>query len=154
VKRKYAQRRIIKWESRSKVDGKKPRTYASWSAMIYRCVKSQDPEKQKHYGSVTVCDRWLRSFDAFVEDMGERPEGMTLDRWPNRLGNYEPGNCRWATPKQQSNNHSGVVIIDIGDFTGSIEEWCQALKRNRKTVDTRLHRGWTPYRALFEPIHR
>lgn len=120
--------------------------------MVYRCTKMTNPTNLKTYADVVVCDRWLNSYDAFVEDMGERPPGMSIDRYPDRNGNYEPGNCRWATRKEQNNNHSGVVTIDIGDFTGTIEEWCQALKRNRKTVDTRLHRGWTPYDALFREV--
>lgn len=48
-----------------------------------------------------MCEQWRNSFDAFFDYMGERPEGKTLDRWPNRKGNYEPGNCRWATAHEQ-----------------------------------------------------
>jgi hypothetical protein len=147
--RKYAQRKVIKWQTRSKGDGKKSPTYQSWHAMIYRCTKSTEPRREKYYRQTIVCDRWLNSFDAFVEDMGERPEGKTLDRWPDTTGNYEPGNCRWATPAQQSANSRAARILNVGDFTGSVAEWCAALKLNRKTVDTRLHRGWSPYEALY-----
>lgn len=76
-------------------------TYATWQSMKKRCSR---PEKIHYFGKVTVCDRWKNSFENFLEDMGERPDGMTLDRYPDPNGNYEPNNCRWATPLQQRHN--------------------------------------------------
>ena len=73
--------------------------------MRQRC---RDPKSRwfKNYGGrgVSVCERWLNSFSAFLADMGEPPPGLTLDRWPNNDGNYEPGNCRWATRAEQRAN--------------------------------------------------
>lgn len=78
-------------------------TYSSWIAMRYRCNnQNSDHKKNYHDLGVKVCDRW-NSFESFLADMGERPIGKTIDRI-NPFGNYEPQNCRWATPKQQMNN--------------------------------------------------
>lgn len=80
-------------------------TYSTWIAMKARCYNRKDIGF-KYYGGrgITVCDAWKNNFEVFLADMGLRPKGMTLDRFPDNDGNYEPGNCRWATPKQQSNN--------------------------------------------------
>lgn len=80
------------------------RTYRSWTMMWARCRGTSSDRDLANYKwrGITVCDRW-QSFEAFLADMGERPEGTSLDRIDND-GNYEPGNCRWATPKQQAAN--------------------------------------------------
>jgi hypothetical protein len=79
-------------------------TYAIWAQVIQRCTNPKS-SAWKWYGArgITVCDRWRYSFSAFLEDMGERPEGLSIDRIDND-GNYEPGNCRWATKSQQNAN--------------------------------------------------
>ena len=79
-------------------------TYEIWATAKQRCF---NPNNQRYrlYGArgITMCERWRNSFQAFYEDMGPRPEGMSLDRI-NNDGNYEPGNCRWATQQQQVDN--------------------------------------------------
>lgn len=77
--------------------------YNRWATMLDRCLRPESAN-WKNYGGrgITVCERWMR-FDNFLADMGEPPAGMTLDR-VNNDGNYEPGNCRWATPKEQRAN--------------------------------------------------
>lgn len=82
-------------------------THRSWKAMLQRCHQPT-ASQFAYYGGrgISVCDRWrgIGGFINFLTDMGERPDGMTLDRWPNKDGNYEPGNCRWATKTEQANN--------------------------------------------------
>lgn len=83
----------------------KSRTYASWRAMINRCENPKEPGYDYYGGrGITVCSRWRESFEDFLADLGERPSGKTLDRFPDKDGNYEPGNCRWATPAEQLRN--------------------------------------------------
>jgi hypothetical protein len=78
--------------------------YSSWNAMMARCYLPKHTKYAEYGGrGITVAERW-HSFENFLADMGPRPEGTTLDRWPNPAGNYEPGNVRWATPKQQRDN--------------------------------------------------
>ena len=134
------------------VNGKRTPEYSSWYFMIYRCTQSQNPSNANYYGNVGVCKRWLKSFDNFCADMGPRPPGTSLDRYPDPYGNYKPSNCRWATRQQQSNNMTSSTRIDIGMFTGTVSEWSRALKLPRVTIDWRWRNGFTPYETLFTPV--
>lgn len=89
--------------------------YLSWASMIARC-RNPKATGYRYYGGrgITVCDSW-RIFGNFLADMGERPPGRTLDRWPDREGNYEPGNCRWAGSIEQSRNSAKTKPVIRSD---------------------------------------
>lgn len=123
--------------------------YAAWANAIYRC---ENPNAQQWplYGArgVAVCDRWRFSFAAFYEDMGPRPSSNhSLDRYPDVNGNYEPGNCRWATAREQSNNKRNTPRI----AGMSPKELSAATGLPYTTIANRLRRGWSERRILSQP---
>lgn len=126
-------------------------TYASWKAMKQRCFREADPYFPNYGGrGISVHPKWM-TFDGFVADMGERPEGTTLDRI-DLNGNYEPGNCRWATITQQNRNRSDTHWVELNGERKSLAEWCELRGLSPKMVLLRVKRfGWSYSEALNTP---
>jgi hypothetical protein len=108
--------------------------FHSWNGIRRRCYGKTSAD-YKDYGGrgITVCDRWLgpQGFQNFLADMGTKPSpSHSLDRWPNNDGNYEPSNCRWATPKEQVENRR---IKRIEKFTDE-ELLKEVARRNLKII--------------------
>lgn len=128
------------------------RTWNSWRAMRSRCERKNDV----HFGNygargITVCERWLK-FEPFLADMGIRPAGLTLDRFPNRDGNYEPTNCRWATSLEQSHNSASTgQLIEFQGRAQSVNGWASERRLGKNTIHRRLAAGWSIERALTTP---
>lgn len=125
--------------------------YSVWREMCHRC-RNPSHAQWKDYGGrgISVCDRWKGEdgFMNFLSDMGERPDGLTLERKDNN-GNYEPGNCVWASRKVQAGNRRQGVPIQIGDFIATMQEWCTALRISPSTFHYRVNNlGETAEQAL------
>lgn len=127
--------------------------YNIWHSMKLRC-HTPGSSMYYRYGAVgiSVCDRWRDSFEAFISDMGPRPSMRhSVDRIDGR-GNYEPGNCRWATYTEQANNRRDNHLITIGGRTQNVSQWAQEYGLKKNQVYNRLALGWTPLKALTTPI--
>ena len=127
------------------------RTYSTWQSMRGRCENPKHNAYSK-YGNkgVTVCERWLK-FENFLEDMGERPVGKTLDRKENNKG-YYPENCRWATNKEQGNNKTTNHLLTFQNKTQSIAQWAEEIGIKYHTINSRIKKGWSVERTLTEPV--
>lgn len=124
------------------------RAYGIWSGMIQRCHTPTNSSFDRYGGrGIKVCDRWRYSFAAFLEDMGQPAEGTSLDRVDND-GDYEPGNCRWATIAEQSSNRRDTRKIGYNGESLTLSEWSRRLGLHHMTISDRLKRGWPLDRAL------
>lgn len=126
------------------------KTYRIWQAMLNRCRNKNVPHYCNYGGrGITVCDRWA-NYENFVSDMGKCPEGdMSIDRIDND-GNYEPGNCRWATRKEQNRNKRGNRLITYDGETMILKEWAERLDIDQASLRERLEK-WDLSRALTQP---
>lgn len=111
------------------------RTYTTYKTMVQRCT-NPEATGYEHYGArgITICDRWLESFENFLEDMGERPEGRTLDRKDNDKG-YSKDNCRWATQSEQRRNSSTSRrwFVNGKEYETALDA-AKELKVNKSTI--------------------
>jgi len=125
--------------------------YGVWRKMRGRCESPSDA-RHSYYGArgINVCERW-KSFEAFLADMGERPSPLhSLDRI-NVDGNYEPGNCRWATRKEQNRNTRRNVFITFQGEKRIVSEWAEKLGINYQTLCTRLFELRWPVAIALSP---
>ena len=126
-------------------------TYLSWLAMVRRCTDINSSNYGRYGGAgISVCGRW-KSFENFLDDMGERPANTSIDRVDNSRG-YEPGNCRWATATTQARNQRRNRLLTHDGMTMPLAAWAEKNNLNAGTLRTRLRDGWTVERALMQPV--
>ena len=110
--------------------------------MRERCLQPWSKDYARYGGAgVRVNEGWAESFEAFLADMGERPPGTTLDRYPDMAGDYEPGNCRWATDVQQQRNRRGLVLLEMDGVTQCMSAWAEQYGIKKTTLKYRLDKG-------------
>lgn len=127
--------------------------YRTYLSMHQRC---ENPNAQQYlnYGArgIAVCERW-NTFEAFLEDMGPRPSPKhSLDRFPNKDGNYEPGNVRWATVIEQNNNKRTCRYITFNGETKTLAQWARLTGISESALSGRIARGYSVARALTQPM--
>lgn len=128
--------------------------YKIWAGIKDRCHNPDTPS-YKNYGArnIRVCQRWLDSFEDFMEDMGERPSPLhTVDRINNNEG-YFPSNCRWATRKQQQRNSRQNRLLTYMGKTLCVAEWSEVIGIEDKVLRSRIERGWSVEKALTTPVN-
>lgn len=130
------------------------RVYSIWKDMRKRCQNPKATHFENYGGrGIRVCAEW-EDFHAFYADMGEPPSGAhTLDRMDSN-GNYEKGNCRWATMKEQSRNRRNNHMITHDGRTLCLSEWAELRGMSERGLWQRLRRGWPLEKALAQPMRR
>lgn len=127
-------------------------SYRTWRDMISRCANEKN-RAYNHYGGrgITVCERWTK-FENFYADMGDRPDGLQIDRKDND-GNYEPGNCRWATHTENGNNRRTSRYIDYNGQSKTLKQWANEKGMAGSAFSRRIERLGI-HRAMTEPIKK
>jgi hypothetical protein len=125
--------------------------YRTWRNMLARCYNPKNNRFASYGGrGIAVCGRWRRSIDAFAEDMGRCPPGCSIDR-VNNDQDYEPGNCRWATSRQQSRNTSRNVILSHDGLSMTLTDWAERTGIPFRLLHQRIRAGWATDDALARP---
>jgi hypothetical protein len=125
--------------------------YKAWYAMRHRCSNNANANYSLYGGrGIRVCSEWDAGFNAFIADMGPRPDGMTLERIDVNSG-YFPENCIWADRKAQANNRTNNRVLSIRGRTKTVALWAMETRVAEAAIRTRLAKGWAAEAAVFTP---
>lgn len=146
--------RAEKSAERSKTHGKtNTPEHIIWKHIRQRCTNENDKSFDRYGGrGIRMCQRWMESFEAFLEDMGERPSPYHSIERKDNDGNYEPLNCIWATKSVQSMNTRRTMRVEYRGETHKLLELCVSRGISNAVVRWRLKRGWTVEQAIETPI--
>ena len=122
--------------------------FTVWTNMKERCLNPNHKSFNRYGGrGIKICDRWLESFENFLTDMGHPLPGLSIDRI-EVSGNYEPGNCRWATAEEQSNNRENNRTVEYDGRTQTIAQWAREIGMSRQALRHRLESCWSIEEAM------
>lgn len=127
--------------------------YQCWNGMMQRCYNPKHISYPKYGGAGVVVALPWHHFPNFKKDVGERPvsEFFSVDRFPDKNGNYTPDNTRWATRKQQQRNRRNNVFLTLGDVTQCQAAWSEELGWHPSKIKNRKRAGWSDERTLTTP---
>ncbi len=127
--------------------------YRVWANAVQRCCNPKNPYFPDYGGrGITICERWRESFRAFLSDVGPRPSPKYwIDRIDNN-GNYEPGNIRWATAKEQADNRRNSAYLSYMGETRRVRDWARLVGLGEETIQRRIRNGMTVELALTTPL--
>lgn len=130
-------------------------TYEVWCGMKKRCYRKSSISYSNYGGrGIYICDRWRNSFQNFLDDMGEKPDGKSIERIDND-GPYSPENCIWADRKTQSRNRRANRVIRFKGQEMCLSDWARTLGMPMSALSRRInHLGWDTEKALTTPIKK
>lgn len=127
-------------------------SYGIWKSIIQRCTNPKNLN-YPNYGmrGINICKEWRESFEQFYLDMGDRPDGKSIERIDNTLG-YSKENCRWATLKEQGRNKRNNKLITYKGETKTLVEWNELMGFKKTVIRDRLRRGWSLEQIFTTPV--
>lgn len=127
--------------------------YTVWQCIKERCYNPRN-KRYGDYGGrgISVCKRWLDSFEHFLSDIGPRPSSEHSIERRDNSGNYDPENCVWATRRQQGRNKRNNIRLKLDGETHTLVEWGEIKGIPYSTLHYRVRKGWNDLRVLSQPV--